>query len=143
MERIFGAYTISDDRNLLDLEVIRGFMEQSYWGKTRPFERTLKATLNSHCFGVYDSDGKQVGFARVVTDYATCYYLCDVFIDENHRGEGIGKALVAAIVGMEELQELTGILATDDAFGLYERFGFARELDKMMRKPASWAAQPE
>lgn len=143
MERVVGTYMISDDRGLLDVDVVRSFMEQSYWGKTRPFERTLKAIENSHCFGVYDSDRKQVGFARVVTDYATCYYLCDVFIDETCRGEGIGKALVAAIVDMEELQPLTGILATDDAFGLYERFGFVREQGKMMRKPASWAVRPE
>lgn len=143
MERDFGKYMISDDRSLLDLDVVRGFIEKSYWGKTRPFERTLKAIGNSHCFGVYDSDRRQVGFARVVTDYATCYYLCDVFIDDTRRGEGIGKALVAAIVGMEELQGITGVLATDDAFGLYERFGFVRESDKMMRKPSSWAAQSE
>ena len=143
MERFFGKYTISDDRGMLDLDAVRGFIERSYWGKTRPLERTYKAIDNSHCFGVYDSDRRQVGFARVVTDYATCYYLCDVYIDEAHRGEGIGKALVGAIVGMEELQGITGILATDDAFGLYEPFGFVREPERMMRKPSSWAAQPE
>lgn len=143
MEQLFGKYLISDDRRLLDVDTVRGFIERSYWGKSRPFERTLKAIENSHCFGVYDSDRKQVGFARTVTDYATTYYLCDVFIDEEHRGAGIGKALVGAIVGMEAFRGITGILATDDAHGLYESFGFVLERDKMMRKPSSWAALPE
>ncbi|WP_370636471.1 GNAT family N-acetyltransferase [Cohnella sp. CFH 77786] len=131
----FGTYLISDDKSRLDLETVLGFLQRSYWAKAREAERTKKAIENSRCYGVYDAEGRQVAFARVITDGATAYYLCDVFVDENHRGSGIGKAMVEAIIGSEELKGITGMLATADAHGLYEKYGFVKDAERFMRKP--------
>lgn len=76
-----------------------------------------------------------MGFARAVTDYATIYWLCDVIIDEKHRGHGLGKMLVESVVNCEELAGLRGILGTKDAHGLYEQYGFVRVPDRFMVKP--------
>ena len=85
------------------------------------------------CFGAYHG-GKQVGFARVVTDRATMYWLCDVFIAEEYRGKGLGKRLIRCIVECDELQDLVGILGIRDAHGLYEQFGFKRDQNRFMRR---------
>jgi ribosomal protein S18 acetylase RimI-like enzyme len=135
METTFGEYMITDDKALLNREVIYGFLQRSYWANQRPIERTDKAISNSHCYGVYDKEKRQVGFARVVTDGATVFYLCDVFIDESHRGREVGQALVGAIFNSEEYRGLGGILGTADAHGLYEKFGFVREPERFMRRP--------
>ncbi|HYF75256.1 MAG TPA: GNAT family N-acetyltransferase, partial [Candidatus Nitrosocosmicus sp.] len=86
-------------------------------------EQIKKSIENSLCFGVYDAE-RQVGFARVVTDYSVMYWLCDVFVDEEYRGQGVGKLLVEYVVNHHDLKELNGILATRDAQGLYEKYGF-------------------
>ena len=118
------GYLISSDPALLNLEVIHGFIAQSYWAKDIPrllVERTLG---NSLCWGVYH-EASQAGFARVITDKATFAYLCDVFILPEHRGNGLSKALVATILAHPELQGLRRwMLVTVDAQGLYEQFGF-------------------
>jgi GNAT superfamily N-acetyltransferase len=134
----WGEYFISDDKTLLNLDVIRGFLSRSYWATNRPFERTAQAIQNSHCYGVYGTEDKQVGFARVVTDDAIVFYLCDVFIDEGHRGKGIGTRLVSHIFNEQRYQGMTGLLATADAHGLYEKFGFLRDSERFMRKPPVW-----
>ena len=77
-----------------------------------------------------------VGFARIVTDYATMYWLCDVIIDENHQKNGLGKKLIEIITNMNELDGMFGILATRDAHGLYEKYGFYKVGEKYMRKDA-------
>lgn len=130
-ERFF----ISDDKSLLDLESIHGFLQRSYWANTRPLEVTAKAVENSHCYGAYDQDNRQIGFARVISDGATMFYLADVFIHEDHRGLGIGKALVSQIIG--DYPGMTGILATKDAHTLYEKFGYVRDAESYMKKPRS------
>jgi len=108
----------------LDIDVIHGFLANSYWARNIPREVTERAIRNSLCYGVYD-DGRQVGFARVVTDQATFAYLADVFILESHRGRGLGKELIAAIAADERLQGLRRwVLVTRDAHKLYEPFGF-------------------
>jgi GNAT superfamily N-acetyltransferase len=138
MEFAFGEYKISDDKLLLDLKIINGFLQRSYWANQRESGITEKAIRNSHCFGAYDPEGRQVAFARVVTDYATIFYLCDVFIDEGHRGKGLGTAMVGYIVESEEYRGMRGLLGTADAHGLYKKFGF--ELippDRYMGKPPS------
>lgn len=84
--------------------------------------------------GVY-IDGRQIGFARAVTDSATMYWLCDVIIDEEHRDRGLGKALVEHIVNSKELAGLRGILGTKDAYSLYERYGYVKAPDRFMIKP--------
>lgn len=128
-----GEYRVSDDKTLLSIERIQEFLAKSYWASDRRKD-TIELTIqNSLCFGMYHQ-GLQIGFARVVTDMATMYYLADVFIDEAYRGRGLGKRLVQSIVESEPLRDLAGILGTRDAHGLYEKFGFTREPEKLMRR---------
>lgn len=129
----FNKYLISDDKSLLDMETIKAFLSRSYWANKRTAERVEKSIQNSLCYGVYEGS-KQVGFARVVTDYATMYWLCDVFIDEEHRGQAIGKQLVESLTTSDELKDLLGILGTKDAHELYEQFGFSSDKERMMRR---------
>lgn len=135
MEIAFNTYTISDDKTRLDIDIIGGFLSRSYWANERPIEKTQKAIEHSLCYGVYDQN-RQIGFARVITDGATMYYLCDVFIDEQYRGQGIGKKLVETIINSEALQGINGLLGTKDAHSLYESYGFNRVADRFMRRAA-------
>ena len=115
---------ISTDKSLLDFDVIYGFLSESYWAKGRPLEIIKKSIENSLCFGVY-LKGKQIGFARVVTDYATFAWIADVFIVENHRGNGYSKKLLESILLHPEMKNMKRwILATKDAHTLYNKFGF-------------------
>ena len=119
-----AGYEVSCDPARLDLAVVHGFLVQSYWAKAIPRELVERSVRNSLCFGVYQEE-KQVGFARIVTDKATFAYLCDVFVLPEHRGHGLSKALVAAVVAHPDLQGLRRWnLVTIDAHGLYEQFGF-------------------
>jgi RimJ/RimL family protein N-acetyltransferase len=119
-----GAYTLSTDPGKLDAGFIQDFpANSSYWAQNRPLAVTQKALANSLCFGVY-SDTEQVGLARVVTDYATFAWVCDVFIAEAHRGHGLGKWLIERVVTHPDLHGLKQILlATRDAHELYRRYG--------------------
>jgi len=119
------GFSISTDKNLLDVQLIYNFLEQdSYWARGIPVEVLQKAIANSMCFGVYKHND-QIGFARVITDNATFAYLCDVFILNNYRGLGLSKWLIQTIVNHPELQGLRRwSLATADAHGLYKQFGF-------------------
>ncbi|MCA1616617.1 MAG: GNAT family N-acetyltransferase [Acidobacteria bacterium] len=118
-------YTISCDRGRLDVGVIHEFLNgSSYWARGRSRERVERSVAHSLPFGVY-RDGRQVGFARVVTDYATFAWLADVFVLDSERGRGVGKWLVETIVSHPELREVRRwLLATRDAQELYRRFGF-------------------
>ncbi|EKO5176814.1 GNAT family N-acetyltransferase [Vibrio vulnificus] len=119
------GYRISTNNDELDLEVIYQFISTSYWAQNIPRSTLVKALSNSFCFGVFDSVGSHVGFARLITDKATFAYLADVFILESHRGKGLSKWLVQTIVEHPELQGLRRmVLATKDAHGLYEQYGF-------------------
>ena len=117
---------ISTDKQRLDIEMIHKFLvDEWYWAKPRTFEQTYTAIENSLCFGVY-VDGRQAGFARVVSDFATFAYLGDVFILDEYRGRGLSKQLMQDIVSHPDLQGLRRwLLATKDAHGLYEQFDFA------------------
>jgi len=133
MDITIGEFLISDDKELLQIEKIHDLLSRTYWAKDREIGIIKHAIENSLCFGVY-SEGRQVGFARCVTDYATIYWLADVVIDEEYRGRGLGKALIGFICGYEQLSVLRGILFTDDAHGLYERYGFVRVPDEAMTR---------
>ncbi|GMK41279.1 N-acetyltransferase [Paenibacillus sp. CCS19] len=137
MEVIYNDYLISDDKSKINTEAVIAFLTRSYWANTRPPERTIRAIENSYCIGVSYGD-QQVGFARVVTDWATFFYLCDVYVDEEHRGKGIGKKLVQSVMNVAELEGLTGLLGTKDAHGLYEKYGFVRDSERFMRRPPQW-----
>ena len=137
MEQAQESFTISDEKARLQPERIFALLASSYWADARSRETILKSIENSLCFGAYDENGEQIGFARCVTDYATMFWLADVIVDERFRGRGVGKALVTAAVRHEQLRGLAGYLATRDAQGLYERFGFAAVDGRLyMRKPA-------
>jgi N-acetylglutamate synthase-like GNAT family acetyltransferase len=115
---------VDSDPARLDLDVIHGFLTNTYWSKGISREVVERALRNSLCYGVYEG-GRQVGFARVVTDQATFAYLADVFILQSHRGRGLSEKLVAAIAADPRLQGLRRwVLVTRDAHGLYAKFGF-------------------
>lgn len=118
-------FIISTDKTRLQIEVIQKFLaEESYWARTRTIEQTRTAIENSLCFGLYCEE-KQIGFARVVTDFATFAYIGDVFVLTEYRGKGLSKWLMEAMISHPRLQGLRRwVLATKDAHGLYEQFGF-------------------
>jgi GNAT superfamily N-acetyltransferase len=119
-----NTYDISTDPSRLQLDAIHGYLTRSDWSPGVPRAIVARAAANSLCFGVYH-DHAQIGFARVVTDKATFAYLADVYVLEEHRGQGLSKRLVAAILAHPELQGLRRfLLATADAHGLYAQFGF-------------------
>jgi len=121
-----GEFVICTDRERLDLDVIHGFLTDCYWAKGIPRELVARSIENSLCFGVY-SEGKQVGFARVISDYATYAYIGDVFVLEPYRGHGLGKWLMECIMQDPRLKGLRRwSLVRDDAHGLYEQFGFTK-----------------
>jgi ribosomal protein S18 acetylase RimI-like enzyme len=116
---------ISTADNRQDIVAVHRMLSGSYWSENIPLHVVEDAIANSFCIGAYSKDGSQVGFARLVTDYATFAYLCDVIVDEGWRGQGIGKQLVAALLDHSFVTQLRCILlATRDAHSLYERFGF-------------------
>ena len=115
---------VTTDRSRLDLDVIHGFLTTSYWARGIPRETVARSMEHSLCFGAFD-EGRQVGFARVISDRTTFAYICDVFALESHRGGGVGKSLMTAIMAHPELQGLRRwTLFTRDAHGLYRQFGF-------------------
>lgn len=120
-----GGFTVSTDPARLNHDLVHQFLASTYWGKQRPRAILEKAMRNSLCFGVYRKH-EQVGFARVITDYATYAYLADVFILEEHRGKGLGKWLVQSVIKCPDLVPMRRwALITRDAQKLYRECGFA------------------
>ena len=118
-------YSIIDDRSRMPLNDVMALLAQTYWADTRTPEQVQLSMDNSRCYGVYLNDNEAlVGFARVISDFATTYYLCDVVIDRDHQHRGLGVALVSHIESLPESQGLRGILITRDAHTLYEKFGY-------------------
>lgn len=122
----WNAYTISTDRSRLDLGFVHDYLKRSYWASGVPYTVVVRSVENSLPFGVYQG-AQQVGFARVITDFSTLVYLADVFIIEEHQGQGLGKWLIQSIKTHPDLQAIRRwLLFTRDAHGLYEQFGFER-----------------
>jgi GNAT superfamily N-acetyltransferase len=120
---------ITSNKDRLDVAYITNFIARTYWAKDRTLENMRTCIENSLNFGVF-RDGKQIGYARVVTDYYQFAYLMDVFVDEKFRGKGYSKMLMEHILGCEPLKQVkVWRLATQDAHGLYRQFGFT-ELSK-------------
>jgi GNAT superfamily N-acetyltransferase len=142
-----NTYDISTDPTRLQPAAIHAYLARSYWSPGIPRHLVDRAIANSLCFGIYLGDA-QVGFARVVTDKANFAYLADVYVLEEHRGQGLSKRLVQTIQAHPELQDLRRfMLATRDAHGLYAQFGFApparlQNLMEMRLQPAWLAPQP-
>jgi N-acetylglutamate synthase-like GNAT family acetyltransferase len=124
-EKHIGEFLFSADKTKLDIGYIHHFLsKESYWAKNIPIDIVKKSIEGSLCFGVYENN-KQVGFARVITDYATFGYLADVFIDKDYRGRGLSKELMKFIMEQDVIKKLRRfMLATLDAHGLYTQFGF-------------------
>lgn len=128
------GYEISTDQTRIDFDMVYHYLcNESYWAKGIPVEKLKKAINHSMCFGLYQ-DGRQLGFARVITDEATFAYICDVFILEGFRGYGLSKWLIQTIKNHPDLQGLRRwSLATADAHGLYALFGFTT-----ITRPEKW-----
>lgn len=129
-----GDLSITTDASRLDLDVIHDFLSRSYWAAGIPREVMARAIRHSMCFGAFDGE-RQVGFARVISDFATFAYVSDVFVVESSRGRGVGKQLMAAIMSHPDLQGLRRwTLFTRDAHGLYRQYGFgeAHYPDRLM-----------
>jgi GNAT superfamily N-acetyltransferase len=123
------GYTLSDDRSRIDRELVHRVLASQYWSTNIPREIVDRSIDHAHCFAIYHPDGL-VAFARVITDYATFAYLADVFVVDEHRGRGLSKWLMEAILSHPELQGLRRwMLVTRDAHGLYRQFGFTEPDD--------------
>lgn len=133
-----NGYEISTDPDRFDLEAITDFLSgTAYWAKGRPAEVIAKSLKNSLAFGLYAPDGSQVGLTKVVGDGATFGWVCDVYVLDEHRGNGLGKALMSAVLSHEDVAPIKRLLlATADAHGLYEQYGF-----KVMDNPSQWMAR--
>ena len=128
--------TVSTDKSKLNVPFIQNFLKDIYWAAGRTIEEVQTTIDASFCFGIY-LDDKQIGFARVVTDYVVFAYLMDVFIDEKYRGKGYSYILIDAIMKEPQLQQVKiWRLATSDAHFLYEKFGYTAlaHPEKMMEK---------
>ena len=133
MRKNSGNYFLSDEKGLLQPERILSLLKETAWAKHYTPEIIRGIIQNSLCMGVY-FEGVQIGFARCVTDYTTVFYLEDVVIHPEHRGRGLGMDLVETILAQEPICNLKGILVTEDAFSLYEKFGFERDQEIFMKK---------
>jgi GNAT superfamily N-acetyltransferase len=131
------GYFVSTDPSLLNIEMVHAYLSnESYWSAGVTRERLEGAIASSLPFGAY-KDGTQAAFARVITDYSTIAYIADVFVEEGHRGRGLGKLLMEAIVSHPDLQRMRRwLLGTRDAHGLYAQFGFTplAEPDRWMER---------
>ena len=127
------GYVLSDERERLDVDAIWAFLRTAYWSENVPRDVVERAIEGSLCVGLYDPDGKQVGFARAVTDSATFAWIADVYVLAEHRGRGLGIWLMEWLLAHAQMQGLRAVtLATRDAHELYERFGFVREGERRL-----------
>jgi N-acetylglutamate synthase-like GNAT family acetyltransferase len=121
-----AGYLISDDPARLDVDAVHAYLTRSYWAEGIPREIVARSLANSLNLGIYSAPGEQVGLLRVISDYSTFAYLCDVYVLEAHRGRGLSKAALRALGNHPKLQGLRRIqLVTQDAHGLYAQFGFS------------------
>ena len=132
----YGLVSVSTDKKKLEIPFIQDFLKDIYWAAGRTIEEVQTTIDNSFCFGIY-LDDKQIGFARVITDYVVFAYVMDVFITENQRGKGYSSILIEAMMKEPKLKEVKiWRLATKDAHFLYEKFGFKplAHPERMMEK---------
>ena len=128
-------YRIVDDLDKMKLEDIVRLLRMTYWADKRPVEIIEKSVRNSSCYGLYlEGTDKLVGFARVISDHATAYYLCDVIIDTEYQHKGLGTALVSYINSLPEFSGLRGFLITRNAHALYRKFGYEVVNERVMIK---------
>ena len=128
-------YSIVEGADSMQTDEVVRLMRQTYWADKRPAAQIEKSMRHSSCYGVVvEGESQLTGFARVITDHATTYYLCDVVIDSGYRGQGLGTALVSHIESLPEYAGLRGMLITRDAHELYRKFGYEVLNDRAMVK---------
>ncbi len=132
------SFLISTDKAFLQIDKIHKFLtNEAYWSQDIPKTVVVKSIENSFCFGLYDisaADKEQIGYARIVTDYASFAWLCDVYVEHSHRNKGLSKWLMTCVMSHPDLQNLRRIcLATKDAHELYKKFGF-----EVTKSPENW-----
>jgi GNAT superfamily N-acetyltransferase len=140
--RVIGpnGYWTSDDPALLDIDRVHQWMSQeAYWAQGRSRDVTARAIEHSLSVGLYSPDGTQAGYARLVTDRATFAWLCDVFIDPAHRGQGLGSFLIAQAVGHPEVTDIRQVLMAEPGRTIYRRFGYGDLLrnERWMERPGA------
>jgi GNAT superfamily N-acetyltransferase len=128
---------ISDDLSRVQVEVVADFLAKTFWGHRRPREVVEKLIQTSMCFSLFRRQ-EQIGFARVVTDYAVFSWLSDVVIKDGYRGRGLGEWLVECILEHPRIAGTQFVLQTTEAAGLYKKFGFRANEKLMTRKPSTW-----
>lgn len=129
------AYRMINGREEMNTDEVVRLLQGTYWANHRSKEQIETSMRNSACYGILDEEsGRLTGFARVITDYATTWYLCDVVIDPEYRHQGLGKALVSHVVSRPEFAGLRGFLMTRDAHGLYAKYGFVPVNGRAMEK---------
>jgi GNAT superfamily N-acetyltransferase len=134
MEWYRDDFTISDDRNRVDFDVVSNLLSRSYWGHKRPREVVEKLIQNSLCFSLF-RNGEQIGFGRVVTDYTVFSWLSDLIITEAYLGMGLGRWLMTRIVNHPGIVGTQFVLQTRNAYGLYKKFGFRLSEKLITREP--------
>lgn len=132
MEWAQDTFTISDQRDKVDLDIVAGLLHETYWGKARPRNVVEKLIKSSLCFSLYSST-KQIGFARVVTDYTVFSWLSDLVIAPDFRGRGLGQWLSECIISHPDLEKTQFVLQTTTAHAFYKRLGFGSN-DKLMTR---------
>ena len=133
-----AGYWTSDELALVDVARVHQWMsEESYWARGVARDVMARAIENSLSVGLYAPDGTQAGFARLVTDRATFAWLCDVFVDPAHRGQGLGSFLVAQTIGHPDVADIRQVLMAEPGRTIYRRFGY----DDLLR-PERWMERP-
>ncbi len=141
-----GPFLVSTDPARLDAPAIHAYLRISYWAEEIPLDVVRRSLEHSLCFGLYEGS-RQIGLARVISDYTTFAYLCDVYVLPERQGQGLGKWLMECVMSHPSLQGLRRLmLATSDAHGLYRRFGFTEPAapDRLMEitRPGMYRSQP-
>ena len=136
MDWNYGEYTLTDDRERADIDVIHSLLRETYWAATRSRELVQLSVANSLCFSLLHG-GKQVGVARVLTDVGAISYLCDVVLEPSHRTQGLGTWVMERILDHSAVRNTRVLLITRDAQVFYRRFGFATHRYECMVKPES------
>jgi ribosomal protein S18 acetylase RimI-like enzyme len=140
--RLEGGFELDDDPSRVDIDEIHRFLStESYWAVGRSREVVERLVHEAtRVLGLYAADGRQVGFARVVSDGLAIAYLADVYVHPHFRGRGLGVELVREAVVNGPQADVRWILHTDDAQTLYEKFGFGTPSDRLMERPKPGAA---
>jgi GNAT superfamily N-acetyltransferase len=133
-------YELCDDKQRIDVTLVHSWLRTTYWACDRTLATSEIAFANSVCFGLFAS-GQLVGFCRAVTDHATFAWIADVYIESTHRAQGLGKWMIKCVLAHPALQTRTQWLATRDAHGLYENFGFARHEGMRRGEPPGVGSQ--